>query len=85
MHDQAPDEFAVEFSHPVDRVAPNTGKVSHTNIASPCLIDDRHAPHTVLVTGITKAHFVEKAPIDLVDDLQVPWKHILKERDWPLL
>ena len=58
-------------------------QVGHAQTAAVLLVDDRHPLELLRIFGITPAHLVEKALVDLVDDLQVPRQDALEERDRP--
>ena len=66
------DQFGVHRGNAVDGVTTHRGQIRHPNVPGAVLTDDRHPPHTRLVTGEPGTHFVEEAPVDLVDDFQVP-------------
>ena len=64
--------------HAVGAVRANHRQVRHADLAHRPLFYQAHALHARLVAGIKAADVVEKAAIDLVDDLQVPGNQQLR-------
>ena len=50
---------------------PTHGEVGHAHVARPAFVDERQPRHARFVAGKRRAHFVEEAAVDLVDDLEV--------------
>src|SRR6516225_2477634 len=75
----------MDRGHAVGAVRADDGEVGHPDSALGTLLDQAHALNASLVSGKTGPDIVEKAPIDLEDDLQVPWQHDLEPGDRPFL
>ncbi len=71
--------------HPVDRMAADRGEVRHAHVAIAGLVEERQAAQQPVVPGEPRSHGVEEAPVDLVDDLQVPRQDLREERKRPFL
>ncbi|SHW51777.1 Uncharacterised protein [Mycobacteroides abscessus subsp. abscessus] len=67
----------------VDGVAAHGGQMRHPHALAAILADERHAAHAGLVTGEVRTHLVEEAPVDLVDDLQVPGQGLGEQSQRP--
>ncbi len=64
----------VELGDAVDGTAADRGEVCHPEPALGLLLDQRHPGDAGLVPGEALADAVEKASVDLVDDLEVAWQ-----------
>src|SRR5262249_55582798 len=82
FEDRFLEELRVQFRHAVDRHASYAGKVRHahaTHSVSPPLVDERHAREPRGLVEEANVDIVQKADVDLVDDLEMPWQRALKE------
>ena len=72
------EQFGVQRRDTIDSMPTHRCQVSHADVFGRRFVDQRHAPQAVVVAGETRAHLFEKPPIDFVNDLQVPRKHVRK-------
>ena len=77
------EELRVQRGHAVDGMAADAGQMRHAHILLAALVDERQPRQTLVVPGKAHPHLVQKAPVDLVDDLQVPRQHVSEERQRP--
>src|SRR5262249_9521067 len=66
-------------------VRSNDSEVGHTNLALAALFDKAHTRDAPLVAREPEANFVQKPPVDFIDDLQMPWDQYFEPRDGPFL
>src|SRR5262245_47057534 len=78
-------QVGVDLGDPVRAVRSYDGKMCHAYLAYWVLLDEAHALHTVRIERVTGSHVVEEAPIDLVDDFEMPWDQHFEEIDRPSL
>ena len=78
-------QLGVELRDAVDRVAADAREIRHAHVARPAFIDEREPREPRVVAGKSGAHFVEEAPVDLEDDLEMPREERAEEIDRPLL
>ena len=64
-------QIRVQRGDTVDGVAADGGQVRHPHALAAVLTDQRHPADPLLVAGELRAHLVEEALVDLVDQLQV--------------
>ena len=62
----------------------NNGQMRHADLFDGRLLDETHAHHTPLIAGEVRAHLVQEAAVDLVDDLEMPGEDQFKEPHRPL-
>ena len=79
------EQLGVQRGDAVDRVAADGGQVRHPHALAAVLADERHAPQPVVVAGELRAHLVEEAAVDLVDDLEVTRQRLGEHRQRPRL
>ena len=79
----APEYRGVEAGDAVDREASRHAEVRHVYLAG--VVHDGHALLARLVAREAHAHGRAQAPVDLLDDLQVPRQQPLQEVGGPLL
>ena len=80
-----PEQFRVDGRHAVRAVRPDDRQVRHPDLAGRRLLDQAHPGDPRLVAGMRRPDGVQEAPVDLVDDLQVPGQEGLEQLDRPLL
>ena len=78
-------EPAVKRGHAIDGVAADDAQVRHAHLLRRPFLDERHPLQAGEVTGPDGRHVLQEAPVDLVDDLQVPRHDTLEQGDGPLL
>ena len=64
-------EFGVDRRNPVGAVRPDNGHVRHAYPAPAILLDEAHPADAPVISWKAAPDVVEKAAIDLVDDLEV--------------
>ena len=69
--------------HAVDGVAADAGQIRHAHVAFAALVDQRQPRDARFVAPEADARFIEKARVDLVDDLQVPRQQLREHRERP--
>ena len=79
------EQARVQRGHAVDLVAANDGQMCHAHLRLAPLLDQAHAPHAILVVGERAAYLLEKARVDLVDDLEMPRQEPLQKPHRPTL
>ena len=79
------DEPAVKSGHAVDGVAADDAQVGHAHLLRRRFLDERHPLQAGVVTRPDGRDVLQEAPVDLVDDLQVPRHDTLEQGDGPLL
>ena len=79
------DEAAVQRRHAVDGMAADDAQVRHAHLFWIPFLDERHPLQTPVVAGPDGGDVCQEAPIDLVDDLQVPRHDALEQGHGPLL
>ena len=78
-----PEQLRVERGDAVGAVRADDGQVGHADPLLGHLLDQADAADPVLVAGVARAHVVEEAAVDLVDDLEMPGQADLEEGDRP--
>jgi len=79
------EQLGVELCHAVDGMAADTGQVRHPHIASAAFIDEGHPGHPGIIPWVPGLDFIEKAPVDFIDDFKVPGQQSGEEIHRPLL
>ena len=59
----------------VDRMASDHRQIRHAHLLGRRLLDQRHPPDALGIPRMGNRNPIQKAAIDLIDDLQVPRKH----------
>jgi len=67
----------------VDGMAADAGEMRHAHAARARLADQRHARHPRVVAGEARPHFIEKTPVDLVDDFEMARQQLGEQRQRP--
>ena len=75
----------VQLRDAVDGRRADEAEVRHANVAVAGLVDEGHPLQLLDVARIDRADLLQKASVDLVDDLQVPRQQALHHGDRPLL
>ena len=78
-------QLGVNRGHAVGAVRADDGQVGHADLALGAFLDQAHARDAALVAGEAVANLVEKAAVDLVDDLQVARQQHLEPGERPFL
>ena len=78
-------QLGVDRGDAVGAVRAHDGEMRHAHVLLGTLLDQAHALDALLVAREARAHVVEQAPVDLVDDLELPRQQQLEPRDRPLL
>ena len=81
--DRLAHELRVQRRDAVHAMAADDGQMGHAHALLAGVVDDRHPPQQVDVTGFLMAYLFQEAMIDLVDDLQVPRQHRREQRHRP--
>ncbi len=68
----------MQLGHTVYGMAANNGQVGHAYAFFFPLFDKRHTAQAIDVIRIETDNVVQKAPVDLVNDLQVTWQHMFQ-------
>ena len=79
------EKLGVECGHAIHRVASNDREVGHPHHLGMPLLDEGEFADHLHVAGPHGLHLEEEELVDLKNDLQVPWKNLLKQSDTPLL
>mmetsp|Transcript_12733 Transcript_12733/g.53542 ORF Transcript_12733/g.53542 Transcript_12733/m.53542 type:complete len:680 (+) Transcript_12733:784-2823(+) len=86
LEDGLLDELRVDRRHAVDGVAGHQRQRGHAHrLVALVLLDDAHAADAVPVVAEVRAHLLQEAPVDVVDDLHVARQQLLHELHRPLL
>ena len=75
----------MDRGHAVGAVRADDSEVGHPDFALTLLLDQADTLDAALVSGKADPDGIEKAPIDLVDDLQVARQKVCKPGKWPFL
>src|SRR5262249_9672854 len=67
-------ELGMESGDTVDRVAAHAGEMGHAYVSASRFINQRKPSNELIVVRIALPDVIEKAAIDLVDDLQMAWQ-----------
>jgi hypothetical protein len=73
----------VQRGDAVDRMPSDRREVRHPDAPLAAFVDQTHARDAIVVTGKPRANFVEEAPVDLEDDLEVARQETREERHRP--
>src|ERR1700732_5256154 len=65
-------EFRVDGGHSIRDVRAKDRKVGHADLALLALFDKAHALDSPLIARKASTNFIEKPPVNLVDDFQMP-------------
>ena len=79
------DQFGMNCGDSVDRVASHHRQIGHAHLFGRGLLDDRHPLDALDISRVGGRNPIQKAAVDLIDDLQVPRKHGLEQGNRPLL
>ena len=66
-------------------VGANGGQVGHAYCLIPVFINNGECSQNLIVPWIAQTHLLEKAPVDFIDDFQMPRQEGGKQRQVPLL
>ena len=66
------DQVAVQGRHAIDVMAAHHGQMGHAHGFGAALIDDRHPPEDLVIARVAQPHLLQKAGIDLIDQLEMP-------------
>ncbi len=83
--DRLPHQARMDCRHAVDAMRTDDGEVCHAHAPVVALVEERHPLYPCLVARMAVAHVGEKAPVDLVDDLEVARQHRLEQTHRPRL
>ena len=83
LQNGGPDELRMELSDTVDLVRANDSEIGHADILRLTLLDQRHFRQFLLIARELAFDGLEECPVDIVDNLEVPGKELLHERDGP--
>ncbi len=75
----------MQLGDAIDGVAADGGEVGHSHVLLVVIVDNRHALQASVVAGEALADLIEKAAIDLVDDLDVAGQQGTEQRQGPAL
>src|SRR5215472_6551328 len=84
-HHRLLEEFRMHPGDTVDAMAAYGREVGHAHETLTGFIDDRHSCKPGVIVRERSPNFIEKASVDLVDDLQVTGKELTDQVDWPFL
>ena len=69
------DQLRVQRGHPIDRMTAHNGQMRHAYLRRITFCDNGHALQAPRVAGPPLADRVQKAPVNFIDDLQVPGQY----------
>jgi len=76
-------QFGMQVGHAVDRVTAHTGEMRHAHVTLAAFVDERQARNARVVAEEAHACFVEKARVDLEDDLEMPGQQLAEQSERP--
>lgn len=85
FEDRCLDEIGMKLRNTVDLVAADHGKVCHAHHLGLRFLNDGNTTQHVAVLGEVTLNILQELQVDVVDDLKVTRKKMLKQRDRPLL
>src|SRR5215469_15194019 len=85
VHHGLLEEFGMHAGDTVDAMAAYRREVGHAHETLTRFIDERHSSKPGAVIRERSPNFIEKASVDLVDDLEVTGKELADQVDWPFL
>jgi hypothetical protein len=83
LHNGGPDELRMKLSDTIDLVRANDSKIGHADVLRLTLLDQRHLRQFLLIARELAFDGLEECPVDIIDNLEVPGKELLHERDRP--
>ena len=78
-------KLRVKSCNTVDGVRADNGKISHSNLLWPSLLNKTHPLNLLVITWILLLQLTNVQMVDLVDNLQVSWQQSANEINRPLL
>lgn len=85
FNDSLDEQLRVEPRDSVDVVTADGGEVGHADVTLAAFIDERHAGQSRVVAGESRAHLVEKARVDFINDFQMAREEPAEQAHGPLL
>ena len=85
VHDGLDQEVRMELRHAVDMMTAHRGKIGHAHVTFAAFVNQRHPGQAGVIAREFRPHFVEEAPVDFVNDFEVPRQQVAEQADRPFL